>query len=344
MELDYSTLVKPIREDILHIDIPIPHVLRNVNLYLFLGREPALIDAGPFHPLLAEVVEGALRYAGGNRLSRLYLTHSHIDHFGLAERVRRSTGAMVAAHRDEAPRIERVKSRLRREYRCYAALSVELGFPSEFSDAVFSLAHRWIELSEPCPLEVKLKGGEKVPAGDRLLEVLHTPGHTAGHLCFYEPSEGLLFSGDHLMRSITPNPELYCPPRRGQVTGLPQFIASLERIREIPVEVAYPGHGRPIGKVRRRIDFNILHHRKRLEKTEEAVREGGRTVWEVALRLFPQVRDKDPDVDHFLALKEALGHLLILEERGAVRRHVESGVWKFVPAPAAPGPDVMPHK
>jgi glyoxylase-like metal-dependent hydrolase (beta-lactamase superfamily II) len=138
------------------------------------------------------------------------------------------------------------------------------------------------------------------------------------------------------MRSITPNPELYCPPRRGRLTGLPQFIASLERLRELPVDTAYPGHGRPIGKVRRRIDFNILHHRKRLEKTEEAVLEGGRTVWEVALSLFPQVRDKPPDVDHFLALKEALGHLLILEEGGRVRRRETDGVWRFEPAPVRP--------
>lgn len=240
----------------------------------------------------------------------------------------------MAAHREEAPRIERVRSRLRREYRCYAALSVELGFPRELSENVFSLAQRWIELSEPCPLGLKLRGGEKLPAGDRWLEAIHTPGHTAGHLCFYEHEEGLLFSGDHLMRSITPNPELYCPPRRGRLTGLSQFIASLERIKDLCVATAYPGHGHPIGKVRRRIDFNLLHHRRRLESTEEAVRKGERTVWEVALRLFPQVRDKAPDVDHFLALKEALGHLLILEERGSVRRRVEDGVWKFLPASA----------
>ena len=331
-DFDYSGLVKPIREDILHIDIPIPHVLRNVNLYLFLGREPALIDAGPFHPLLAEVVEGALKYAGVRRLAHLYLTHSHIDHFGLAGRIRSTMGAVVAAHREEAPRIERVKSRLRREYRCYADLSVALGFPREYSESVFSLAHRWIELSQPCPLGRKLRGGETVAAGDRLLEVVHTPGHTAGHLCFYEPGEGLLFSGDHLMRSITPNPELYCPPRRGQLTGLPQFIASLERLKGFRVETAYPGHGRPIGKVGRRIEFNILHHRRRLEETEEAVLQGGRTVWEVALRLFPQVRDKPPEVDHFLALKEALGHLLILEREGKVKRREVDGVWRFEPA------------
>lgn len=331
----YADLVKRIREDIMHVDIPIPHVLRNVNLYLFLGREPALIDAGPYHPLMAEIIEGALRAAGMRRLRHLYLTHSHIDHFGMAARIRHATGARVVAHRAESPRIERVRERLRREYACYASMNPLMGFPEEVAQAIYGLAHRWIELAEPCPLDGKLKGGETVVAGDRRLEVIHTPGHTAGHICFYEREERILFSGDHLMRSITPNPELYCPPRRGHVTGLTQFMDSLELLKGYEAREAYPGHGQPIRQVRRRIDFNILHHRRRLEKTAKAVSEGCRTVWQVALRLFPQVRNKPPDMDHFLALKEALGHLLILEEQGVVSRmEGEEGEWRFTPSPA----------
>lgn len=332
----YHNLVKKIRDDILHVDIPIPHVLRNVNLYLFLGKEPALIDTGPYHPVMAEIVEGALKAAGMRELHYIYLTHSHIDHFGNAARIRSATGARVAAHRAESPRIERVRERLRREYDCYASMNPHMGFPEDIAEAISGLAHRWIELSQPCPLDEKLRGGETVKAGDRRLEVIHTPGHTAGHVCYYEREERLLFSGDHLMRSITPNPELYCPPRDGRITGLAQFIDSLELLKEYEVKEAYPGHGQPIKQVRRRIDFNLLHHRRRLEKTAEAVAGGCRTVWEVALQLFPQVRDKPPDMDHFLALKEALGHLLILEERGEVHREErESGAWHFVPGERA---------
>ncbi len=329
---DYPGLLTNITEDILHICIPIPHVLRNVNLYLFLGKEPALIDAGPGHPLLEQVVREALRCAGVRRLSYLYLTHSHIDHFGLAQGIRRFTGAAVAAHRAEAPRIERVNRTLPREYSCYASLSGALGFPEEMSRRIFAQARRWTEFSEPCSLDVKLRGGEKLPAGDRQLEAVHTPGHTAGHLCYYEAEDKLLFSGDHLMRSITPNPELYCPPRRGRVTGLPQFIASLKLLESYDIERAFPGHGQPIRRVRKRIEFNLLHHHRRLEHTEKAVRAGCCTVWEVAIRLFPQIRGKPPEIDHFLALKEALGHLLILEEQGRVRRKEERGMWLYTPA------------
>jgi len=324
-----ADLVRPLSEGVFRIEVPIQHELKNFNLYLFLGEHPALIDAGPYHPLLEGVIVEALRRAGLNELEFIYLTHAHIDHFGMAARLRAMTGASVAAHRYERPRIERAGARLEEEYRCYASLSERMGFPRDVAEAIFSLASVWTSLSEPCPVDVPLRGGEMVRAGDRELEAVHTPGHTAGHLCFYDRGEGLLFSGDHLMRSITPNPELYCPPWRGEMTGLPQFLSSLELLREYAIRTAFPGHGKSIGKAARRIELNILHHRRRLEKTLEAVDRGCITVWDTALYLFPQMKGKRPQVDHFLAMKEALGHLLILEREGRVRCDREGEVWRF---------------
>lgn len=327
--LTYDGLVKPIREDILHVDIPIEHPLKNLSLYVFLGEEPAVIDTGPYHPLLEEVIRGALRHSGLREIARILLTHSHIDHCGMAARVRAASGAEVVAHGLERPRVEDPGRRLRKEYSCYSEMSRAMGFPEDIATSIFSLAERWIDLSEPCPIDMRLRGGETLRAGDRELEAIHTPGHTAGHLCYYERGERLLFSGDHLMRTITPNPELYCPPRRGLVTGLPQFLDSLRLLEAYDVACAYPGHGAPIKQVRRRIEFNLLHHRRRMEKTAEAVQGGCRTVWEVARRLFPQIEGAPPGVDHFLALKEALGHLVMLEEEGVVARGEENGVWLY---------------
>lgn len=323
--------VKRIRDDIYHIDIPIDHPLTNLNLYLFLGDEPALVDTGPYHPLLEKAILEILEGMGLRNLDHIYLTHSHIDHFGLAARLRELMGASVVAHEEERPRVEQVADRLSEEYGNYASLAPALGFPEEFARALEGLAGTWISLSQPCPLDRLLKGGETVRAGDRLLEAVHTPGHTAGHTCYYLRDEGLLFSGDHLMRSITPNPELYYPPRGGLITGLPQFLDSLRLLKGMEISCAYPGHGKPIRSVRKRVEVNILHHDRRLEKTEEAVQSGCRTVWDVSLRLFPQIKGTPPDVDHFLALKEALGHLAILEEVGRVTRLIEGGRWHYLP-------------
>lgn len=330
--IEYSSIVKPIADDIYNIDIPIPHVLRNFNLYLLLGREPTLIDTGFYHPRIEEVVTGALNYLGIDGLRRILITHSHMDHCGMARRLREITGAEVLAHQDDAPRLEGGGEHMANEYVCYTSLAPALGFPVDLLDSVFETMRPWLHMVERCPLDVRLKGGEVIQAGDRELEAIHTPGHTGGHLCFLERNEGLLFSGDHLMRSITPNPELYCPQRGHHLTGLGQFIESLHLIEGYRIASAHPGHGKAIKQVARRIRFNLLHHERRLESTREAVAEGCSTVWEVACRLFPQVPAQRVGIDHFLALKEALGHLIILEEDGVVRRDDDGNLWRYVPA------------
>ncbi|OFW55732.1 MAG: hypothetical protein A2W01_10460 [Candidatus Solincola sediminis] len=328
---DYSSIVKPIGDNIYNIDIPIPHDLKNFNLYVLLGKEPTLIDTGPYHPTLEEVVTGCLNYLGVDSLSRILITHSHMDHCGLAGRIAHITGAEVLAHELERERMEGGREHMAGEYERYASIAPSFGFPEEMLRQVFESMQPWLDLIKPCPLSSSLQGGELIPAGDYELEAIHTPGHTAGHLCYFERKRGLLFSGDHLMRSITPNPELYWPPRDGRITGLGQFIESLQLLKDYEISRAFPGHGRAIKQVARRIGFNLLHHERRLESTREAVMEGNSTVWEVAVKLFPQVPGQPPGVDYFLALKEALGHLVILEEAGAIARKDERDLFRFLP-------------
>ncbi len=330
-EIDYDSIVKPIADNIYNIDIPIPHDLKNFNLYLLLGREPTLIDTGPYHPMLEEVVTGCLERLDVSSLSRILITHSHMDHYGLAGRLAKMTGADVLAHELERERLEGGGEYMAREYEDYSSLAPAFGFPQEMLRRVFETMRPWLDLVERCPLSGSLQGGELIRAGDCELKAIHTPGHTAGHLCFFEGSRGLLFSGDHLMRSITPNPELYWPPRDGRYTGLGQFIKSLELLQEYQIRSAFPGHGKAIKQVAKRIRFNLQHHERRLESTREAVAAGCSTVWEVATRLFPQVPGQPPGVDYFLALKEALGHLVILEGQGAIRREDQGELMRFFP-------------
>jgi glyoxylase-like metal-dependent hydrolase (beta-lactamase superfamily II) len=328
---DYDSIVKPVGDNIYNIDIPIPHDLENFNLYLLLGREPTLIDTGPYHPALEEAVTGCLRYLGVGELSRILITHSHMDHYGMAAKISALTGGLVFAHELERERLEGGGEYMAREYENYLSLAPVCGIPEELLVRVFETMRPWLDMIEPCPLHGTLEGGQVIPAGDFELLAIHTPGHTAGHLCFLEPEHRRLFSGDHLMRSITPNPELYWPERDGRLTGLGQFMESLELLKNYEIACAFPGHGKAIKRVARRIEFNLMHHKKRLEDTREAVAEGCSTVWEVARRLFPQVPDQPPGVDYFLALKEALGHLVILEAEGAVKRLDEGEPWRFYP-------------
>lgn len=153
---------------------------------------------------------------GGVSLERVLLTHVHIDHAGGAWALRERTGAQVWAHRDEAPALER-------------------RFPGRRID-------RWIE------------PGETIIAGDFTLEALLTPGHAAGHLCFFDRGRGVLFSGDLVTGAGS---SLIVPPE-GNLTA---YMDSLRRVRELPVTLLLPGHGPERRDPAARID-ELIEHRK----------------------------------------------------------------------------------
>ncbi len=123
------------------------------------GRDHVVIDPGPADP---EHLERLLALAGG-RLSRVLVTHTHIDHSPGAAWVKARTGARLVG------------------------LPPPLGASQ---DATFAPDHR-------------PGHGERIdtPAGP--LKVLHTPGHASNHLCFLLESQRLLFAGDQVMQGST---------------------------------------------------------------------------------------------------------------------------------------------
>ena len=79
-----------------------------------------------------------------------------------------------------------------------------------------------------------LKDGDSLDLGNRRLTVLHTPGHSPGHLCYYEEERGYLFSGDLLYSGQL---DAFYP-----TTDPEAFLSSLLRIRELPFGKLLPGH------------------------------------------------------------------------------------------------------
>ena len=79
-----------------------------------------------------------------------------------------------------------------------------------------------------------LRGGEVLDLGGRQLEVLHTPGHSPGHLCFWEPARGNLFTGDLVYLDTL---LAYYPSTDPQA-----YLHSLETVASLPVKRVFPGH------------------------------------------------------------------------------------------------------
>lgn len=79
-----------------------------------------------------------------------------------------------------------------------------------------------------------LSDGDVIDLGGRRVEVLHTPGHSPGHLCFWEPATGYLFTGDLVYKDVL---FAYYPS-----TDPEAYLTSLEKVAALPVGKVFPAH------------------------------------------------------------------------------------------------------
>jgi glyoxylase-like metal-dependent hydrolase (beta-lactamase superfamily II) len=143
---------------------------------------------------------------------------------------------------------------------------------------------------------------------------LHTPGHSDYHFVLHDERRRLLFAGDHLLLEITPNIGLwtYTAPR-----PLRRYLDSIASLRDLDVDLVFPGHGPLFHDLEGRVDELLAHHEERLSVMLAALDGKPATPFEVARRVFPEDL-----TDHQLrfALAETLAHLEHLEWDGYVEQ------------------------
>lgn len=126
---------------------------------------------------------------------------------------------------------------------------------------------------------------DRLELGGRSWVALHTPGHTNDHLCLFDPEQGLLISGDHVLPTITP----HISGIGVTVDPLTDFFRSLERVGELDaVSMVLPAHGLEFADLAARAQAIREHHEDRLELLRQASAEiGWATVPQYSTYLFP---------------------------------------------------------
>jgi glyoxylase-like metal-dependent hydrolase (beta-lactamase superfamily II) len=149
----------------------------------------------------------------------IVLTHPDLDHSGSAAQLKQLTGARVAIHEEDAPRLAGEKP--------WSEAKGTAGF-------VISILGLFIKL-QPVPPDISLKEGEKLGP----LTVLETPGHTSGSISLYKVGTAL-FSGDAL---LTNGKGLFREPR---MVNEELGKESIRRMATLQFEYLLPGHGAPV--------------------------------------------------------------------------------------------------
>lgn len=294
-----------------------------VNAYLLTGEGGSgatLVDCGIRNPApegdhgWAEVL-GAFAAAGAAVASveRLVVTHTHIDHYGMAGRVVEETGCELWMHRCAHEDLElyrnpeAAKANLRELLADHGASGAELDELTQFEDWR-PFVSGVVEATHP------LDGGESFDAGGRTWTVVATPGHARSHVCLWSETDGLLISGDHLLPTITPHIDF---ERGGDEDPLGEFLESLEKIEDLDPRMVLPGHGRPFLEGADRARVIARHHDRRLGNILQVIRHEPRSASDIVDEVFGS------SLLHFerrLALGEALAHLAYLRKRGEIER------------------------
>jgi glyoxylase-like metal-dependent hydrolase (beta-lactamase superfamily II) len=316
------------------IPIPFPQAGGPVNVYALEddGEDGGLllVDAGYGSAEATTALAAGLESIGRRveEVRRVVVTHGHVDHFGGIRFIeeRRGRAPAVFAHPADLPKIAEGGPRWRDVAPRYGAHLARLGVPAEVLRAVAGegeRAFRARRVAEVTPLEE----GAHLRTRHLELELLHMPGHTPGLVCPYDRARRILFSGDHLLERVSPNPLIELGPdgEDGFFLPLRAYLESARRTRALEVDVVLPGHGPPFGDHRAVIDTLIGFYRRRQERLLEVLGAGPQTPFELATHLFRQVRPGDA----FLVLSEVMANLEVLEAEGAVAREEAGGLRRY---------------
>jgi len=162
------------------------------------------------------------------------------------------------------------------------------------------------------------------------MEAIATPGHTRGHMVLHDPELQLLFSGDHVLPTITPS--IGFEPSRARMP-LGSYLDSLSMLLTLKDCILLPAHGAPGGSVHARTEELLLHHEVRLSEMESAVDGAGQTSYEVAqVVTWTRRKRRLDELDTFnqmLAVLETESHLKLLVATDRLVHRVTAGVDRF---------------
>jgi glyoxylase-like metal-dependent hydrolase (beta-lactamase superfamily II) len=317
--------------------------LRHVNCYLLQDeRGVAIVDPGMPGPSSWRALVDRLKRAGyrPKDVHTVVVTHSHPDHFGGAGRMRDTYGAEVIAH---------TTFRTWFDPREDEALPdpgdpADRAEPTEPPPNPFGREMPWRNDSTFTPplkrrlkyraFRVVLNGFMRTPAPTRRIDdaevvrlagrewvAVHTPGHTNDHLCLFDPEEGVMLSGDHVLPTITPHIS-------GLVAGadpLRAFFDSLDKVAAFEgVRQVLPAHGHPFQDLAGRTSAIRAHHEDRLDVLRKAAAElGSATVEELSHHLF------QPRSWGQMAESETYAHLEHLRAAGEAESRREGGTLHY---------------
>ena len=319
-------MIEEIQPGLFRVQVPLPNSpLKFLNSYVIRSSDRNLIiDTGLNRKECLEAMQSGLQQLGIDPAKTdFFITHLHADHFGLLSKLVTST-SRVFFNRPEAELIEATGW-----WERMIAYAARNGFPDkELREAIRSHPGREFG-SEWVPEISILQDGDEIPAGDYCFKCVSTPGHSLGHMCLYEPNKKILVAGDHILIDITPNIQCWSDDQN----PLQNYLASLDKVKDMEIDLVLPGHRRLITNHKARIAELKEHHETRLGEVLSILGYDSQTAYQVASRMTWDIDcdswENFPRAQKWFATGEAIAHLRYLQEKGSIVRKDEGTTTTF---------------
>ena len=317
---------EPLLPDLYRILVPLPNnPLKYTNSYVITGKDRFLVvDTGLNRNTCKTALTSGLEALGADfDKTDFLITHLHADHYALAP-VLASPKSRIYFSRPDAKIMETWKG-----FGFMLDYAAVHGFPKARLEAALNAHPGHAHGVETVPAFTIINDGDILEAGPYEFIVMETPGHSPGHVCLYEPKAKILVAGDHVLRDITPNIQCW---RDGQ-NPLESYLESLDRVRDLAVDMVLPGHRRIFSDLKVRVDELKAHHKERLGEVAAIVAQNGPVCaydtagamkWDLAVDKW----ENFPVAQQWFATGEAISHLRYLEmEKKITARSVDGKIF-----------------
>jgi glyoxylase-like metal-dependent hydrolase (beta-lactamase superfamily II) len=319
-------MITEIQDNFYRITLPMPYRLRHVHAYaLVQGSDIALFDTGMNMPGSYEKIEEDLKSIGLSTKSirDVFITHSHTDHCSMAGLLQKRTPAKIHISTDADIVYQHFyqAEALTKAARIFYA---KHGMSPREVDAMVEEIDDIRGIIAPFTADDHLEQNEIREFGDWKFEVIFTPGHAAGHVCFFFREEGFLLAGDHVLPYISPSlspnifDEIFQP--------LKNYLDSLKIVENLPVTTIYPGHGNSFTNISERAAEIRTHHELRKQVVLQSLNGQPKTTYAISAEISGVAAARWDDWEKFMALNETYVYLQELKREDVIKEMMEGNV------------------